>query len=73
VSQSVKAARASHGILADLFERIENFIQRLGAYTKVPENASLTDIIAKVMAEVLSILAIATNEIERGVTSESTW
>jgi hypothetical protein len=73
VSQSVKAVRASHGILADLFERIENFIKRLEAYTEVAEIASLTDIIAKVMAEVLSILAIATNEIERGVASESTW
>jgi hypothetical protein len=73
VSQSVKAVRFSHGILADLFERIENFIKRLEAYIEVPEIASLTDIITKVMAEVLSILAIATNEIERGVASEFTW
>jgi hypothetical protein len=69
----VKAVRASHGILADLFERIENFIKRLEAYTEVPQIASLRDIITKVMVEVLSILAIATKEIERGIASELIW
>jgi hypothetical protein len=70
IYQAVKAASASQGVLVDLFRHIENFLRRLEIYTEVPLLAAVTDIIVKVMVEVLSILAIATREIERGKTSE---
>jgi hypothetical protein len=70
IFQAVEAATASQGVLVDLFQHIENFLRRLEIYTEVPLSTALTDIIVKVMAEVLSILAIATREIERGKTSE---
>ena len=37
---------------------------------EVPPTAAMTDIIVKIMVEVLSIFAIATKEIRQGRTSE---
>jgi hypothetical protein len=54
----------------DIFERIESFFRRLEIYTEVPPTPEMMDVIAKIMVEVLSILAIATKEIKRGTASE---
>ena len=56
--------------LIDIFERIENFFKRLENYTAVRPNAAMTDIIVKIMVEVLNVFAIATKEIRQGRTSE---
>ncbi|KAH9061881.1 hypothetical protein EDB87DRAFT_1576215 [Lactarius vividus] len=61
-----KDVAASHDVLIDTFERIENFFKRLEAYTAVPQTAAMTDVIVKIMVEVLSIFAIATKEIRQG-------
>ncbi|KAH8983486.1 hypothetical protein EDB86DRAFT_244239 [Lactarius hatsudake] len=61
-----KDVAASHDILVDIFERIENFFKRLEVYTDVRQTAAMTDVIIKIMVEVLSILAIATEEIKQG-------
>ncbi|KAH9013212.1 hypothetical protein EDB85DRAFT_984081 [Lactarius pseudohatsudake] len=61
-----KDVSASHEVLIDIFERIENFFKRLEAYTEVPQTAAMTDVIVKIMVEVLSIFAIATKEIKQG-------
>ncbi|KAH9055815.1 hypothetical protein EDB83DRAFT_1088956 [Lactarius deliciosus] len=61
-----KDVAASHEILIDIFELIENFFKRLEAYTEVPQTAAMTDVIVKIMVEVLSIFAIATKEIKQG-------
>ena len=51
--------------------RIESFFKRLESYAEVPPTAAMTDAIVKIMTEILSILAIATNEIKQGRSSES--
>ncbi|KAH9037518.1 hypothetical protein EDB85DRAFT_609966 [Lactarius pseudohatsudake] len=61
-----KDVAASHDVLIDIFERIENFFKRLEAYTDVPQTTAMTDVIVKIMVEVLSIFAIATKEIRQG-------
>ncbi|KAH9019709.1 hypothetical protein EDB84DRAFT_610969 [Lactarius hengduanensis] len=61
-----KDVAASHDILVDIFERIENFFKRLEAYTEIPQTAAMTSVIVKIMVEVLSIFAIATKEIKQG-------
>jgi hypothetical protein len=68
--QAIKDVRASHGSLIDIFERIENFFRRLENYAEVPPTPEMMDIIGKIMAEILSILAITTKEIKQGRTSE---
>jgi hypothetical protein len=57
-------------VLATVFERIENFFRRLETYVEVPPTAGMTDIIVKIMVEVLSILSIATKEIKQSRASE---
>ncbi|KAI0299219.1 hypothetical protein BC826DRAFT_996070, partial [Russula brevipes] len=60
------AVSASQDALADVFDRIENFFRRMETYIEVPPTAGMMDIIIKIMAEVLSILAIVTKEIKQG-------
>ncbi len=69
IIQTSKDVTASHDVLIDIFERIENFFKRLEAYTEVPQTAAMTDIIVKIMVEVLSILAITTEVIKQGQAS----
>jgi hypothetical protein len=64
--QAAKDVEASQDALIDLFERIENFFKRLETYTSVPPTDAMTDIIVKIMIEVLHIFAIATKEMRRG-------
>jgi len=57
-------------VLIDLFGRIETFFRRLESYTEVRPTAAMTDIIVKIMVEILSILAIATKDIKQRRASE---
>jgi hypothetical protein len=59
-------------MLVDLFERVEQFFKRLECYTEIGPTGVMTDIIVKVMVEVLSILAIATKEVKQSRASEFT-
>src|SRR6266852_3504135 len=64
-SKAVRDTRASHGIIVEIFERIEFFFLRLEMYTEVPPTPEMKEIIIKIMVEVLSILAIATKDINQ--------
>ena len=68
--QAVKDVNAAQEALIDIFERIENFFKRMEKYTEVKPSEAMTDIIVKIMVEVLNILGIATREIKQGRTSE---
>lgn len=52
-------------MLIDLFERIESFFKRLESYTEVKPSEEMTDMMVKIMVEVLSVLAIVTVEIKQ--------
>jgi hypothetical protein len=74
IFQAAKALGSSHSssqrTLAELFQRIEKFIRRLESYAKVTPTPELQEVIVNVMAEVLSVLAIATAVIARGKAGE---
>ena len=70
IFQAAKDVRASQDTLMDIFERIEMFFRRLEVYTNVPPTTEMMDTIILIMAEVLSILGVATKEIRRGRMSE---
>ena len=59
-SQAVKDVVASHDILINLFERIHFFLQRLKSYTGIPLTNGLTELLGKIMAQILCILALST-------------
>ena len=58
-------------MLIDIFVRIEGFFKRLESYTEVRPTEAMTDVIVKIMIQVLSILAIATKQVKQGRSSES--
>jgi hypothetical protein len=70
LSQVAKDVVASHGKLVNLFERIQFFLQRLSIYTGVPLTAAMTDLLGKIMGQVLSILALSTKEMTQRRISE---
>ena len=69
--QSVRDVVASHDKLIHLFERINFFLQRLNVYTEVPLTNDLTELLGKIMVQLLSILAISTKEMTDRKMSES--
>lgn len=75
MSQAAKDVEASQEVLVDLFERIEFFFKRLESYTAVRPTDAMTDIIVKIMVEVLDIFAIATKEMKQSRASafSSSW
>ena len=68
--QAAKDVRSSHDVLVDLFERIQFFLKRLGVHTRISPTEEMVDILVKIMVEVLSILAIATKEVQQSRTSK---
>jgi hypothetical protein len=71
VYQAVKDVGASYDALVDLFESIEHFLNRLEIYTKIPPTVAITEIIVKILVELLSTLALATKQIQQGRLSET--
>ena len=68
--QAVKDVNTAQEALIDIFECIENFFKRMEAYAEVRPSEAMTDIIIRIMVEVLNILGITTKEIKQGRTSE---
>ena len=69
-AQAARDTAASRDELIELFDRMESFFLRLKTYTEVTPTAEITNVMGKVMAEVLSMLAIATKEMKQGRKSE---
>lgn len=65
--QAATGVSESYDALADLFECVANFLKRLHIYTeKIPLSSTMSDMMIKIMAEVLSVLALATKQINQG-------
>ncbi|KAF8263107.1 hypothetical protein EI94DRAFT_622568 [Lactarius quietus] len=62
---AAKDARASHGAIIDLFERIESFFKRLEVYTQISLTTKMAEVLVKIVIELLSILSIATKEVRK--------
>jgi hypothetical protein len=57
-------------VLVDLFESFETFLSRLSIYTGVPPTPALTNVLVKIIVELLSTLALATKQVKQGRFSE---
>ena len=57
----------SYDTLSDLFERVANFLARFRVYTeKIPPCPTMSNVMVKIMTEVLNVLALATKHITEG-------
>ncbi|KAH8987437.1 hypothetical protein EDB92DRAFT_1817905 [Lactarius akahatsu] len=57
---------AGYDALVDLFECIGNFLKRLRIYDGITPTPAMTDVVVKIMVEILSVLALATKNIKQG-------
>jgi hypothetical protein len=70
VFQVTKDVAAGNDVLVDLFKRIQEFLTRLNVYSRIPLTNELISMLGQVMAEVLSILALSTKEMQQNRISE---
>ena len=70
VLQAVKDISASYDALVDLFASFENFLRRLSIYSGIPPTPALSNVLAKIIVELLSTLALATKQVQQGRFSE---
>ena len=53
----------SYDALSDLFDRVANFLARFRVYTeKIPPPPTMSNVMVKIMTEVLNVLALATKQ-----------
>ena len=64
--QAASGVSSSYDALLDLFDCLGNFLKRLEIYTTIQPTQIMTDMIVKIMVELLSVLALATNQINQG-------
>jgi hypothetical protein len=59
--------KKSYDSLVDVFESIENFLIRLNIYTEIPpaQAPAVTEIVTKMMAALITVLALATEQIRK--------
>ena len=69
--QTIQGVSDSYDILVDLLESIENFLNRLEIYTKIPPTHAMTEMVIKILVELLSTLALVTKQIKQGRPSMS--
>ena len=62
---------ASHDVLLDLFQRMDDFFKRFKVYSRSFLNTELAEVLVKVVVKVLNILSIAMKEVEQSRASES--
>jgi len=62
----VKDVILSYEALVHLFEHIHFFLQHLNRYTVIPLTLEMTLLFGKIMAQVLSVLALSTKEMKEG-------
>jgi hypothetical protein len=69
--QAVKDISSSYAALLDMFAAFETFLSRLSIYIGVPPTPALTDVLVKIIVELLATLALATKQVKQGRFSES--
>jgi hypothetical protein len=70
LAQTVKDVVASYDRLVNLLERVQFFLRRLDCYTGVPLMAGMIELLGKIMAQVLLILALSTKTMKERRISE---
>ena len=64
--QAIKDTDKSYDTLVELFESFESFLRRLDVYTKIPATTAITEVIVKILAELLSTISIAIQQVKQG-------
>jgi len=71
VIQSAKGMISDCDALVDLLESVEHFLNRLDIYTRIPVTPAMDEIVAKILVELISTLALVTGELKQRRSGES--
>jgi hypothetical protein len=66
VYQAAKGVSSSYDALLELFECLGSFLKRMEIYTRIPLDLIMTEVVVKIMVEILSVLALASKQIKQG-------
>ncbi len=69
--QSAKGIISNCDALVDLLESIEHFLNRLNIYTRVSPAPAIDEIVVKILVELISTLALVTEELKKRRPRES--
>jgi hypothetical protein len=64
--KAASGVTSSYDALFELFECLGSFLKRLKIYTTIPPNTIMTEVIVKIILELLSVLALASKQIKQG-------
>jgi hypothetical protein len=73
VCQSANGVTASYDALVDILELIEKYLNRLDIYTKFSPTVAMTEIVVKILVELLSTVALATKHFKQGRLGKSVF
>ena len=62
--------RASYDALVDLFASFENFLSRLSIYAGIAPTPALTNVLVRIVVELIFTLGLATKQVKQGRFSE---
>jgi hypothetical protein len=68
--QAIRDISKSYDALVDIFESFESFLRRLDIYTRTPSTTAITEIIVKILIELLSTISFAIQQARQGRLSE---
>jgi hypothetical protein len=71
VNQEAKEVTTSYDALLELLESIEHRLKPLDIYTRVPHTLAMDELVVKIMAELLSTLALTTEALKQRISSKS--
>ena len=57
--------------IVDLLELIEHFLNRLNIYTEISITPAMSELVVKILVEIISVLALVTREVKQRRSSES--
>ncbi|KAH9956089.1 hypothetical protein BC827DRAFT_1157944 [Russula dissimulans] len=63
---AIKDVNKSYDTLIDLFESFQSFLGRLDIYTKIPSTPAITEVIVKILTELLSTLSVVIRQVKQG-------
>ena len=68
--QAASNVTSSYDALVELFECLGGFLMRLEIYSNIPSSSLMSEIIVKILVELLSVLGLATEQIKNGIFSK---
>jgi hypothetical protein len=66
LNQTPKGVMSNSESLIELFESIEQFVNRLDIYIRIPLTPAMVEILVRIMVDILSTLALVTKDIKQG-------